>query len=446
MDRRSFLGHASAAALAPSLIGLVACSDTPTGPGDGDGDYGTLVDAGPELALPDGFTYRKFGVAGSRMADGIPTPVAHDGMAAFALSNGNIRLIRNHENRDNPGSAAVIGDPSRAYDPSGGGGTTSLEVGVENDGQRVLVRDFVSLNGTIVNCAGGPTPWGTWLSCEETTEGSRAGWSREHGYVFEVPAAAEGLIDAVPIRAMGRFVHEAVAMDPVTGFVYETEDRPQAGFYRFRPLVPGNLTAGGSLEMLKVRGHPNYDTSRGQALGTRLPVDWVEIPDVDPEDAEDCPGAVFDQGLEQGGALFARLEGCWFGDGGVYFHSTTGGDAELGQVWKFEPEDGGILALVFESPGTAVLGRPDNITVSPRGGIVICEDRSGTNYLRGLTRSGTIFPFARNIISNSEFAGACFSPDGETLFVNIQGVTRSGRSGMPGMTFAIWGPWERGAL
>lgn len=470
-DRRTFLHRAGtlggAALLAPSLQGLVACvaRGTPPRGGDfaayrarrGEGGYGEPRPAGPELALPAGFSYVMFGVEGSLMTDGNRTPKAHDGMGAFALPDGNIRLIRNHEDRDPAAVSRVPGNPATAYDAQGGGGTTSLEVRVNPDGSRELVRDFISLNGTIVNCAGGPTPWASWLSCEETTEGETVviteegrtygGRERDHGYIFEVSASAEAEVDPVPLRAMGRFVHEAVALDPATGIAYETEDRGTAGFYRFIPDQPGRLAAGGRLEILGIRDQPGYITNFGQRMGVTLPVVWIPIDDPDPAEAETNPLAVFQQGLGRGAAVFSRLEGCWYADDSIFFHATDGGDAELGQVWQYRPtgESGGDLTLVFESPDASVLQSPDNITVSPRGGIVICEDTEGA-YVRGLTPDGRIFEFARNIANGREFAGACFSPDGETLFVNIQGDTAAGGPGNLGMTFAIWGPWEEGVL
>jgi secreted PhoX family phosphatase len=458
-SRRDFLRRsartAGAALIAPSLSGLVAVARRAeaTEPlpalrraGLGEGGYGGLVSAGPELALPRDFTYTVLSSTGTPMADGSPTPGAFDGMGAFALPNGHVRLIRNHENRDLPGVAAAKGDASRAYDPGGGGGTTSLEVRRGPDGTVELVRDFVSLGGTIVNCAGGPTPWGSWLSCEESVDGAAQGWGREHGYIFEVSASAEQQVPPVPLKAMGRLVHEAVAVDPATGIVYETEDRtPTAGFYRFLPRRRGRLAAGGRLQMLTVDGRPNYDTAAGQRIGEHLPVRWVDIPDPDP--AEGGPTAVFDQGYARGGARFARLEGCWYGDESIYFHATNGGDAGVGQVWCYRPRgrDRGDLLLVFESPSREVLDYPDNITVSPRGGIVMCEDGEGEQYLRGLTPRGAIFDLAKNLLNTTEFAGACFSPDGRVLFVNIMGSTvDSGAE--EGRTLAIRGPWERGAL
>lgn len=440
--------------LAPSLQGLVAygqrapevAGGRPTA-APGAGSYGPLQPAGPELALPAGFTYVTIGIEGSMMSDGNPTPRAHDGMAAFALPNGNVRLVRNHEDRNTPANATLHGRPETAYDPGAGGGTTSLEIRIRPDGMREVVRDFVSLNGTCFNCAGGPTPWGTWLTCEETTEGTVRGWGQPHGYVFEVNALAEEPTLAQPIKGMGRFAHEAIALDPATGIVYLTEDARTAGFYRYIPNEPGRLHAGGRLQMLAVARNPHFMTSNGQEVGRTRQVTWVDIDDPDPENAEANPSAVFADGFGRGAALFSRLEGCWYGDGSVYFNATDGGDARLGQIWQYRPTtpDGGELTLLFESPSPDVLDSPDNITVSPRGGILVCEDNSGA-HLRGLTPTGEIFDFARNIFNDREFAGACFSPDGSTLFVNVQGDTAVRGPGDLGRTFAIWGPWETGGL
>ena len=448
MGRRAFLkaagAYAGLAALAPSLPGLIAWG--------GSGrvrlhrGYGDLRPAGPELALPEGFGYMKLGVEGSPMSDGAPTPRAHDGMAAFGMPDGTIRLVRNHEDKDLPGVAAVLGDPRLAYDRSAGGGTTTIELRIGADGRPELIRDFVSLGGTTVNCAGGPTPWGSWLSCEEITWGSVKGFSLPHGYIFEVPAAADGPVQAVPLPEMGRFWHEAVAVDPLTGIVYETEDyNRRCGFYRLVPRTPGRLVDGGALEMLAISGQPQADLRQGQRVGEWLPVEWVPIDDPDPADAERNPSTVFLEGDENGGARFTRLEGCWHADGSIYFHSTNGGEAHAGQVWRYIPEQEG-LALVFESPGREVLDSPDNLTVSPRGGLLMCEDATGTSHMRGLTPAGEIFDFARNIMNRREFAGATFSPDGRVLFANIQGDLDSFGPGNPGMSFAIWGPWEDGAL
>jgi len=420
---------------------------------DGASGYGVLspratANTGETLLhLPEGFQYNVIGRAGSAMSDGRPTPPLHDGMAAFSV-NGKIRLVRNHE------IGARVVSPlaaQNAYDQTAGGGTTTLVV---NGQTREVERSFVSLSGTAVNCAGGPTPWGSWISCEETVAGPTNGFAQPHGYCFEVPAGSDTPAEPVPLRAMGRFVHEAVAVDPLSGVVYLTEDRETSGLYRFLPLTPGRLSSGGKLQMLAIRDQRNYDTRKGQTRGLALAVAWVDIPQPDPAGAELNSLAVFQQGLSGGGATFARLEGAWFTNGSLYFVSTNGGNLSKGQIWEYRlrspslrqrpigrrADAQGVLRLLFESPGAEVLDEPDNICSSPRGGFLLCEDGPGEDMLRGLTADGTLFDFARNSVpghGNSEFAGSTFSPDGETLFVNLQG---------PGLTFAIWGPWSRGGL
>lgn len=418
--------------------------------GTGDGGYGPLRAAGPDLMLPEGFQYRMIGVEGTAMSDGNLTPRDHDGTAAFALPNGNIRLVRNHEVTTQATENGAIGDLSLAYDTSAPGGTTSLEI---DPVSREVVKDFVSLGGTHTNCAGGPTPWGSWLSCEEITVGSNRGYLKDHGYVFEVPAMAEEQLPPVPLPAMGRFYHEAVAVDPATGILYETEDpgsRPiTCGFYRFIPDQPymngagGDLTEGGKLQMLRVAGQPNYNTALGQTVGQDLAVEWVDILDPDPSNAQTEIRAVAEQGWSEGAASFNRLEGCWWGGDSVYLTATNGGDAGQGQVWRYTPTpDGGQLTLIFESPNPDVMNYPDNICVSPRGTLVICEDGDASQFVRGLTLDGRLFDIAYNNYNHREFTGATFSPDGQTLFFNIQ----SGGDGNLGKTFAVWGPWEKGAI
>ena len=398
--------------------------------------YGPLQKAGSDLALPAGFQYRVFGVEGTEMSDGRPTPPLHDGMAAFPLHNGNIRLIRNHEVGIEPGAA--FGEPARAYDPLAGGGTTSLEI---NPVTREIVRDFASLSGTTRNCAGGPTPWQSWLTCEEYFGDQRQGYQKRHGYVFDVPVSAEQDVPAIPLRALGRFIHEAVAVDPATGIVYETEDQREAGFYRFVPDGPyrrgerPNLT-NGRLQMLALRDRSQYDAATGQSAGVVLPVHWVNIPDPDPTGDSVEVNAVFQQGWERGAARFTRIEGCWYEDGAIYLRAPTGAmrsRAKSGATARRRTAE--TSRWCSSPPGPEVLKRPDTICTTPKGVLVLCEDAAGSCFLRGLTRGGEIFDFAQNIANESELAGATFSPDGQTLFVNIQET---------GQTLAIWGPWDAG--
>ena len=274
---------------------------------------------------------------------------------------------------------------------------------------------------------------------------------RPHGYVFEVPSNASGPVAAVPLTQMGRFVHEAVAVNPLTSVVYLTEDEGgTSGLYRYLPRRWGNLHEG-RLQMLAVRGTPNADLTGAQTVGAGLVADWVDIDVPDPPDGDPTP---FQQGFAKGGASFRRLEGAWwsFWERRFYFASTDGGAASAGQIWTLQPGffSPDRLELVYESPSTDTLLKPDNVTVSVRRGVLLCEDtdRARQTFLRGLTDTGELFEFAANIrtgtipdsstpASFDEFAGASFSTDGRWLFVNIQ---------TPGITFAITGPWARGPL
>jgi secreted PhoX family phosphatase len=397
-----------------------------------------------------------------------------------------VRLIRNHEDRNPPGQGSVPGDPRRMYDPQGGGGTTTLDYDPRT---RTLVQDFVSLSGSIVNCAGGRGyRYRSWITCEESVAGPnhidpRLRFPKRHGYCFEVPvgAGAGQARRREPIPAMGRFSHEAVAVDQRTGIVYETEDPGSgvgAGFYRYVPNDPRRLRDDGKLQMLGLRRRPQTDLRKGQTVGDALAVTWIDIDFPDPEyEVLDDPGSVFNQGYNKGGAKFNRLEGCWYEDGSVFFVSTSGGDAEngdvntdgyregFGQVWEYRPSPrhDGLLTLWFESPDGSVLDGPDNTTVTPRGGLLLCEDDASSAYvdthplapgiehvnrLIGLTPDGDAFEFAVNRLSGSELAGVCFSADGQTMFFNIFGAAEGtiDEHADEGMTCAVIGPWEQGPL
>ena len=419
-------------------------------------DLGTT----PILELPPGFNYTAISITGQPMHDGGFVPGLHDGMAAFPGDKNTTILVRNHEVGSN-GSNPVVPSNGSMYDQPGGG-TTTVVVGTD----RRVRYQYASIAGTIRNCAGGPTPWGTWITCEENVSlpGASGGVTKKHGYNFEVPASANlNVAEPIPLVAMGRFNHEAVAVEPETGYVFETEDEGDSLFYRFRPNVTGDLRSGGVLEALKItdgringltdprNGQSIIEPSTGSANTVRgiqslknvpLEVTWVTIDDPDPAD-NSTANRTRTQGRLKGAARFSRGEGAWFGNGLTYFVCSNGGDAGKGQVFAYSSDlndaTKGTLTLVVEAPANSdgtdsTLAAPDNICVAPFGDLFICEDGSGTEYVVGVSRDGELYRFAANVFNGSEFAGACFSPDSKTLFVNLQS---------PGITCAIWGPWTR---
>lgn len=404
------------------------------------------------LALPEGFSYLSFGWTGQIMGDGRPTPTDHDGMAVVASRNQRIALVRNHELSAGEGPQSFV--TGGMYNPAEFGGTTNL---VFNTATGRFEGDWTSLGGTIRNCAGGLTPWRSWISCEETFHpwGERED-GFNHGYIFDVPGW--GISNGTPIRSAGRFSHEAVAVDPRSGIVYETEDARTSALYAYRnPGGRRRLRDGGDLYALAVKGQPDADLRGGFEDGTSFRIDWVKV-----EDPEGREGRAFDSA--PGRAIFSRLEGIWYDDGVMYFVSTDGGDAGLGQIWALRLSTR-TLSLVYESRDAAVLDGPDNIAISPRGGIILCEDGdSDPKRMIGLSRRGDIFEFCQNLIdlregdidvidghypgtkanfwdepvgtyTSREWAGATFY--GAWLFANVQS---------PGVTFAITGPWGRGGF
>ena len=461
------------AGLAATAAGFAALKTLYGGPAAAQpviGGYGPLIrDPAGLIDLPQGFAYTIMSRAGQPMSDGLVTPGAFDGMAAFAVPNSRsqVALVRNHEIWPNDSAGGAFGPAnqlppsvprSKIFDfaPNGTpklGGTTTM---VWDMRSRTLVRSHLSLAGTTGNCAGGPTPWGSWLSCEETVEKAAPLVSRPHGWVFEVPSQASGLVDPVPLSAMGRFVHEAAAVDPRTGIVYLTEDRPDSLFYRFLPNRKARLARGGRLQALGLIDDRERDlrnwpadgsayAGHGQQIqvGSSAAVRWIDMDGVDSPDAD-----LKDRGFAKGALRFARGEGLSISrsrrGGTLYMCSTMGGPQRLGQVWKYVPsrfegsagEAGspGRLELFVETVSAARLKNCDNVTVAPWGGLVLCEDGPDDQpqYLRGVTAAGALFDLAAN--PHSEFAGATFAPDGSVLFVNLQS---------PGISFAIEGPWRR---
>uniref|UniRef100_UPI0028120EC5 alkaline phosphatase PhoX n=1 Tax=Streptomyces sp. TaxID=1931 RepID=UPI0028120EC5 len=336
------------------------------------------------------------------------------------------------------------------YDPAAAGGCTVVEV--HRDG---TVAEWVGIAGTSTNCAGGRTAWGTWLTCEENSDLAGVnGMTKDHGYVFEVdPYDRRANLDPRPVKAFGRYDHEAVVIDPRRGHAYLTEDAAKPNGLLFRWVPPRGFEHGrgklrtladdaGVLQAFRCidsRGRFVDDLSRATRIGTVYGVDWVDVPD---RDARTTP--VREQFGPDQVTRARKLEGMWWADGGAYVVSSyarqeSPGASHDGQVWFYDPKRRTLTLKVLlgvnatpEEDGA--YDGPDNITVSPYGGLVIAEDGEGVQHLFGATESGRTYPIARNDLNDSEFTGVVFSPDGDTLFACVQN---------PGIMVAITGPWRR---
>lgn len=442
LSRRRFVAATGTTLAALGSMAQVITSTQPAaahGRGRAFKGYGALVpDPNNVIDLPKGFQYKIVSREGDALTGGGTVPSLHDGMAAFPGPFATW-LVRNHEVEPDDvaeeGAIPVQHVPGMTYDPEGTGGTTTLLV----DWRRRLVEHRVSLAGTVNNCAGGPTPWGTWLSCEETDDVL----AKPHGYVFEVDPRRGG--DPSPIVAMGRFEHEAVSFDR-HGLAYLTEDAdsPFGCFYRFVPKRRhggrGSLHAGGELQAMRVVGL-DTDLSIANVPGATFKVTWVDVPNPNPGEDD---STVREQAIAGGATPIPKCEGTWVGyDGMIWFVGSRGDgpDAEdeadrsaakhSGQIWKYDPSKKTIeLVVMFAEP----YDQPDNITVGPHGFALACTDGEDDQWLVGVNDRGETFPFALNRLNEEEFAGATFAPFGETLFVNLQGP--------PGLTLAIWGPWH----
>jgi hypothetical protein len=409
--------------------------------------YGKLLrDPAGFFDLPPGFRYSIISVFGEAMDDGYAVPDKFDGMGCFPVDRSRIALVRNHELKPEDRERGptrglqrleqrLKSEPHFGRDKKGHvlpGGTSTIIVDTRT-GRRE--RQFLSLAGTAVNCAGGQTPWGSWLSCEESVL-DEAEVGQSHGWLFEVPAKHRGLVQPQALTAMGRFRHEAAAIDPRSGVVYLTEDRDDSLFYRFIPNDSRKLAAGGRLQALALLDQASADTRNWHGpsvpVNQALPVRWIDM--TDPMSKADD---LRRRGHQQGAALFARGEGIHFGTDEFYVTCTSGGAAKLGQIMRYRPGRGrgteGTLEIFVESSDSSVLDYADNLTVAPWGDLIVCEDRADgkVNHLKGVMPDGRIYTFAR-LNADTELAGVCFSPDGRTMFVNAYS---------PGKTLAITGPW-----
>ena len=427
--------------------------------------YGALrEDPAGLFQLPKGFSYKIISQKGQKMDDGLLVPGRFDGMATFKGKEGRIIIVRNHEVNIEKGELSLGNtafgkknqllskiDKSKLYDIGannfpGLGGTTTM---VYNPQTQKVETQYLSLGGTYRNCAGGPTPWGSWITCEETVVRAGEGGGivgKDHGYCFEVPASEKvALTKAIPLKDMGRFNHEAVAIDPKTKIVYLTEDRWDGLFYRFIPKVSGDLAKGGQLQALVIRDNKGTDTRNWPELkGLKFPIGRpMEVSWMDLKEADSPYDELRYDGFSSGAARFARGEGIWWGNGEAYFACTNGGQLMKGQIFRYKPsiyegtlaekDHPATLELFVEPNNTALLQNCDNLTIAPWGDIITCEDHEDSPRVIGITPKGDFYLIAKNVGYKSELAGVTFAPDGQTLFVNIQ---------HEGLTLAITGKWS----
>ncbi|MET8215167.1 alkaline phosphatase PhoX [Streptomyces hirsutus] len=384
MERRTFLRASAMGGTSAVLGGALWHSAAYAAPAQpGTGPYGALGAADAHgIRLPAGFTSRVIARSGQQVPGTSYTwHNAPDGGACYADGSGWI-YVSNSE-----------------IDPSGGAGAVRFSAtGTVTGAYRIL-------SGTRQNCAGGKTPWNTWLSCEEV----------DRGYVYETDPW--GTKAAVRRDAMGRFKHEAAAADPVRGVVYLTEDVSDGCFYRFRPTTWGDLSSG-TLEVL-VAGS-----------GTSGPVSWARVPDPS--------GATATRNQVSGAKRFNGGEGCHYANDTCWF--TTKGD---NRVWQYDAS-AQTIELAYDDSlvtgGSAPLTGVDNVTGSASGDLFVAED-GGNLEICVITPDDVVAPFLRvDGQSGSEITGPAFSPDGTRLYFSSQRGTSGSSSG--GITYEVKGPFR----
>ncbi|MGI8523436.1 MAG: alkaline phosphatase PhoX [Nocardioides sp.] len=435
--------------------------------------------AGDLLALPEGFSYEVVAVSGeTTMRHGSKTPERPDGTLVVAAHHG-YRLIQNHESSPGGGVPVPLTEGT-VYDAGClGGGCTVIQT--DHHGRRV--SEWVGLSGTYSNCAGGPTPWGAWLTCEETEAKAGTGTlTKDHGYVFEVFADQPSAQSPLPIQAWGRFAHEAVVIEPSRQRAYLTEDDsgPTGLFYRWtapagrrlRPRIAESFGPNaGTLEALAVLANdgtllPDLAYVTSAEIGRPFKTRWIEV-----DDRHATTTSLRKQPFASNATHSKKLEGAWGDDEGAYFVASFAfGSADLpanatrhdGQLWYYRYDDRTLTLQAYfpynellhdESAGyesrfgpstDLVFDGPDGCHVSPYGSLVLTEDGNTFNHTLSWSRELGAQAIARNLIVletssaggnvYSEMTGPCFSPDGKVLFVNVQ---------EPGHTFAVRGPWQR---
>ncbi|WP_084196983.1 alkaline phosphatase PhoX [Solimonas soli] len=414
LSRRGFLKRgAQAAAYVALARALAACGGGGDGNGAGDGArlakvgaLGEPLDIG--IRIPRGFSARVIARAGETIeGTALRWHSDPDGGATFATDDGGWIYVSNREFL--PGGVDAI-----RFDAGG-----------------AIVDAYNVLPGALtrINCSGGATPWKTWMSGEEY----------DLGIVWECDPW--GVASPTPLRALGTFAHEAVAVDPRTNIVYETEDKPDGRFYRFVPDTP-NVggkpdLARGTLQVMRVLADPATVAADGLLPATK--VEWLDVPDPNPVLGGVLIGKPTREQVPESTA-FDGGEGIWHHEGLIYF--TTKGDRK---IWAHDTA-AGTLACVYDDSlyAAPVLDSVDNILVTPGGDLVVVEDKSEANQQAvAITPDGAIFPLIElSGQQGSEVTGPAFSPDGRHFYFSSQrGPGADAATGSAGVTYCVSGPW-----